>query len=77
MALDESDLMLIVSFHKIESCNGLKPSVFGFTEKDLKDDQSEINVRIADYIKEHIAQYVNSVKLLPQKSNVAESKQTN
>ncbi len=49
--LDETDLMMMVSFHKIDKYKDLKPLTIQFTREDFEEDPVVINTTIAGQVK--------------------------
>ena len=49
--IEESEIMMMVAFHKIEQYKHLPPLTIQFVESDYKDDQVQINTAIADQVK--------------------------
>lgn len=51
MYLEESDILMMVSFHKIPKYKDLEPFHIQFTEDDFKEDPVVINTTIAGHVK--------------------------
>lgn len=52
--IEESEMMMMVAFHKIEQYKDLPPLHIQFTKSDFKDDQVVINTTIAGQVKMYI-----------------------
>lgn len=68
--IDESEMMMMVSFHKIERYKDLPPLHIQFTESDFKDDQVIINTTIAGQVKMYIEGRLNMSDVMPKSSHV-------
>lgn len=73
--MDESDIMMMVSFHKIEKYKDLKPLIVQFIKEDFKEDPVVMNTTISSQVKLYMEGRVEVPKPEEQKKSITKKRE--
>ena len=64
--IDETDLLMYISFHKIPKLVELKPLTVAFMPEDFEQDPAQVNVLISQKVREYVAGRPKPSETVPQ-----------